>query len=483
MCDYLLSNVDHSQRDDQMHGAMGIFHSIGGSNCRAQILELFASKYNMDVYIFGPNDDAIRGLKNEFYDLSKIVLSHQPISLEKVPVQDRFNVAMKLRGRPPKDFLATVVLDIGDQLLHMTDECGATALHWAALHWSMGHRRGWPSSRRAGHGDFVVALVKAGSSVSAIDNHGHTPLMYLLDWDRPGDWNYGTYHMPDRLCPLRFMSSWATLLANAGVSMPEYVARENSILSHLEAAHPVEWRWRGETMELESIALGSQTTLIMSVHRVKGLYVYERRPPPGSFAHLTTNLRVRWHPWYSLEEDDHYLSWQFFDYRTLRSSQPCLLSHDSIDDVVFDLGQILFGDTKDDHATLTAVYRRHQQRLDRQRHGLLHKRRSSSTPPAARNFYPHVIDVPVYHNFDGRQLRIHKCPLDGQWGFTPDRLFVGEEYHPMWAICLKGCLGRPDLGADIVNAFFPHKRLPVDPRERWLIDTFPRQYGSKTDLW
>ena len=72
---------------------------------RAEILELFAGKYDMDVYIFGPSDDSLRSLKSLFYHFSKAIMSHQPMSLEKVSFKDRFNIAMKLRMRSPQIFL------------------------------------------------------------------------------------------------------------------------------------------------------------------------------------------------------------------------------------------------------------------------------------------------------------------------------------------------------------------------------------------
>ena len=128
-------------------------------------MELFAGKYYMDVYIFGPHDDGSHALRSVFYDLSEVIMSHQPLSLERASLADRFEIAMKLRGRSPADFLTTVGLGIDDQLLSMTDETGSTVLHWAAMHWSICYRREWSLSRLVSYGDFIVNLISAGSSV------------------------------------------------------------------------------------------------------------------------------------------------------------------------------------------------------------------------------------------------------------------------------------------------------------------------------
>ena len=48
--------------------------------------------------------------------------------------------------------------------------------------------------------------------------------------------------------------------------------------------------------------------------------------------------------------------WQLAETRTLISSKPVQLSPDTIDDVEFDLGRILFGGTQDDRMNLAAVY-------------------------------------------------------------------------------------------------------------------------------
>jgi hypothetical protein len=189
------------------------------------------------------------------------------------------------------------------------------------------------------YGDFIFKLIEAGSSVSAIDERGHTPLMYLLDFDRPSDdWRYGTYEIPDELHPLQIVGSWGTLFKQAGVSLSEYVERENFLLSRLETEHPVRWWWRARTMELRGVALDVTKTLTIENCTIEGYRLYESRPMPGSFTDTTSApYRLPWPP--SLEDNSD-VFWQPVEWRVLKSSRPFELSPDSIDDIEFDLGRI-----------------------------------------------------------------------------------------------------------------------------------------------
>ena len=451
-----------------------------GKPVRAEILELFAGKYNMDVNIWGPDDSSSRCFKSEFYHSSKVIMSHQPIGLESVSSQDRFNIAMRFRGRSPKDFLTTVGLKMDDELLALTDESGATALHWAARQWSVGHRRR-PSPQLALYGDFIVSLVKAGAHVSAIDEHGHSPLMYLLDSDDvPGDWCYGTWSVPHELCPVQIVHSWSMLLAQAGILLTRYIEWENDLLSQLDSEHPVRWLWRGRHMELEHLSLGNGTTLTMNVHTIEHCMIWESRPPPGAFVDNTQGLRRLW---WQIPEDDPEISWQLIEVRDLKSSEPLTLSPDSIDNVEFELSHILFGGTQDDHMALTAVYQREQRRADRCRNGIASRRRSSSTPPAARTFVAHVTRIPHPHSAKYRPLGpllVHKCLSDAQWGFCGP---FERASLDMQATCMAGCKRRPDHGAYLAATFLPQERSLMTPRERWLAENFPEEYGSESDLW
>jgi hypothetical protein len=160
----LLDKVEHFRRDEQLRQALRpLSFASYATRLRAEILELLASKYGLNVCIFGSSDDESPSLKTLFYDLSKTIMSNQPQSLERIPLGDRFNIAMKLRGRSPIDFLATVGLELDDQLLSMTDERGSTILYWAAINWSICHRRKWSSSRLKSYEDLIIDLIKAGS--------------------------------------------------------------------------------------------------------------------------------------------------------------------------------------------------------------------------------------------------------------------------------------------------------------------------------
>ena len=479
LCDYLLGNVEHFKRDDQLHQAVTwLDYAPYSTSLQAEILELFAGKYDMDVYILGPHDDCSRALRSVFYELSKVIMSHQPLSLERASLADRFNIAMKLRGRSPVDFLTTVGLGIDDQLLTMTDETGSTVLHWAAMHWSICHRREWSSSRLESYGNLILDLIRAGSSVSAINERGHSPLMYLLKFDHPShEWLYATYSIPDRTHPSQIVSSWGVLLSQAGVSLSEYVERENFLLSCLETEHPIHFLWRNRWLELKGIALGDQTTFIMEVGTTQWHSIWECQPTPGSFMDPTPDLYRL--PWCPSSEDDSRVFWQCIETKLLRSSKPFHLSPDSIDDIEFDLGQVLFGGTQDDHRNLAAVYRREQQRLGRARNDICGKRRSSSTPPASKKFHKEATRIPGPHSPKGYAWSVHKCPQDVRWGFCT--VEYGDS-RDLRAICMAGCSGRPDHGSHIAATFLPPEKALMTPRERWLAENFPWKYGKEANL-
>jgi hypothetical protein len=144
------------------------------------------------------------------------------------------------------------------------------------------------------------------------------------------------------------------------------------------------------------------------------------------------------------------------------------------------MGDILFGGTQDDHMTLAAVYRREQRRTDRGRNSTPSRRRSSSTPPAAKPFVEYMTRIPHRHPPNYRPLYIHKCLQDSHWGFCNSER--APKYR-MWATCMAGCSGRPNRGAEIAADFLPQTRSLMSPRERWLINSFPERYGSDEDLW
>lgn len=406
-------------------------------------------------------------------------MSHQPLGLERVPLECRFNIAIKFRGTSPADFLTTVGLDIDYQLLIMRDERGSTVLHWAAMHWSIYHRRGWPSSRFASCADLIIKLITAGLCVSAIDGRGHTPLMYLLEFDDPSDgWPYGTYDIPDGLHPLHIIGSWGTLLRQAGVSLSEYVERENLLLSRLDTAHPVRWWWRARTLELSGIAFDDQSTLTMELCTTHSYHLHESRPMYGSFTG-TTPVPCRL-PWYPSFQDDPDVFWQPVEWRTLKSTKPFRLSPDSIDDIEFDLGRILFGGTQDDHMSLAAVYRREQQLNGRVRNGMSGKKRSSSSPPATtKTFVKNATTIPYRHSPEGSTWYVHKCSQDMRWSFCEND--YGEAYD-MRATCIAGCSARHDHGAYVAAAFVPLEKSPMTFREKWLVENFPRKYGTDANL-
>jgi hypothetical protein len=198
---------------------------------------------------------------------------------------------------------------------------------------------------------------------------------------------------------------------------------------------------------------------------------------PGSFMDTVSNpCRLPWPP--SLENESNAF-WHLVEVRILRSSNPFRLSPDSVDDVEFNLGCILFGGTQDDHMGLAAVYRWERQRIDRTRNGMSSKRRSSSTPPASKKFVKNSTRIPYPHSPKGYAWYVHKCPQDLHWGFC--RIDYGESYD-MPASCMAGCSERPDHGAYIAAAFLPQEKSPMTPRERWLVEKFPWKYGTDVNL-
>ena len=217
-------------------------------------------------------------------------MSHQPLDVEMVSIQRRFNIAMKLRERPPADFLATAGLDIHGPLLAMTDHFGANALHWAAKHWSIGHRRSWPSSRLALYGDFIISLIRAGIPISALDRNCHSPFMHLLDCPLD-DWSHIIWHIPNEVHPGQIITSWGALLRKAGILLSKYVGKENELLSRLEGRHSPECIWRGKLMELRSVSLSDQMTFTMRVNTLEHYEHWEIRPPPGSYMDITREPR------------------------------------------------------------------------------------------------------------------------------------------------------------------------------------------------
>lgn len=322
------------------------------------------------------------------------------------------------------------------------------------------------------YGDLVVDLIKAGSSVSTVNKRGHTPFMCLLAWDRlSDDWQYGTYHVPHGLHPSHILSSWGTLLDHAGVSLPEFVGRENFLLSRLEIEFPIQWWWRGQFLNLESIALEDRTTFSIEVCTTEDYGIYESHPMPGSFTDTIPNLcRLPWRP---SSNDDSQVFWQLTEARTL-SSNPFQLSPDSINDVEFDLGRILFGGTQDDHMSLVAVYRR-EQRPCRARNDISNRRRSASTPLAAKKFSTYKTRIPDHRSPGGCSLYVHKCPRDNHWGFCRNDSRIEPDTT---AKCIAGCSGRIDQGAQLANAFLPPEKSLMTSRERWLVGTFPWEYGN-----
>lgn len=436
-------------------------------------MELLIGGYDMDVDVYGPDEEIPNVVKWAFYYTSESILSHQPVAIGKLQLEHRFRIAMKLSQRTPREFLETVGLEFGSQLLNLTDERGGNALHWAAKQMSACHSEGPTQAElMVLLTEFIRALVTAGFPVSATDTHGHTPLAYLLGSDlglHGGHWNV---FRPGHADPAQPLSSWGKLLASTGVSMLEYVEQENDLLTSLENNYLVYLLFRGRQLRLDSIALLGQATLTMNVKLVEHIETWEKRPPPGSFAQAHQKpCRVWWDPSEPSYGSDPDPCWQRVNYRIAESSGQLTLAPDSIFDIESDFDRVCFRGSQDDHGVLAAIFRRDQQANDRERSGLVKRRCSVSAVPAMKPFARH--GTLASRRPHGHPIIIHRCLSDSKWGFLPH-----DTRGPpcMWNMCMHGCKGRPDHAAAISKSLLAEAKSPVMDRKRWLAETFPRVF-------
>lgn len=411
-------------------------------------MELFAHDYGMDVNITGPDDDIPLVVKKQFYYASEIIMSNQPVALDRLSTEHRFRIAMRLVRRTPSEFMETVGLGVGSRLLALTDEVGNTVLHWAAKQWSICHaERSQLSalidlSHLLAH--FIKRLLAAGSLVSATNARGHTPLLYVFG-NAPGEEDW---FVPYPTAQIWLLGPWGALLASAGVQLVDYVEKETEILRSLQDKQELYLQHRHRYLKPHSIALVDEKTLTMNVKLVDWIEIWEKRPLPGSFVesrHMP--CRIWWDPFL---EDDEDPCWQQIDYRYLESIEALAITSDSITDTEFNMDHVLFGGPQDDHGAVAATFRRSQQAMERERNGLTRTRRSTSAAPLARHFLEYATQIPLSFQPRRRWISVHKCPFDSQWGFvdTPSPVYGS---HKVWRTCMQGCRGRPDYASTICN--------------------------------
>lgn len=419
---------------------------------KQDVMELFAGRYDMDVDLVGPNTEIPSMVKYDFHNLSQIVLSHQSVAFEKMPLEYRFNIAMKFEQETPADFLKAVGLTMGTQLVSLTDSQGATVLHWAGRKWAtLEHAR--PSVRTM-CAEFVSGLIKAGSLVSAFDNLGLSPLIYMMGSLSPNSdgwpWYYHFCSYPDLVDLVGF---WGRTLAGAGVPLREYIKTENSLLKALQPRYRVKTHFRYRCMVFNGLRLASDETLTTIFKMVGTVCVYTRAKPPGAYVYEMDMLPRLCLGSFPPHDDE---LWQQISTRDVMSTAFTLdPNEDSLVEAEFEMDKILFKGTQDDHGTITAIFHRNEQRLQRERDAMPSRHRSSSTPPAARRFVEYstcvwrsaVLRDPQTGLSYECQIYAHKCPYDSQWGFNAEDVYPHD--HEMWRSCMKGCRGRPDHAADI----------------------------------
>jgi hypothetical protein len=456
LCQFLLANFEHFRKEDQIIQAATIYDRYWvDSPADEQILELFAGKHNMNVDITSPEDEIPAFLKAEFCQLRKVIMSHQTIPLTDLSLEERFEIAMRFGELTPGEFLDTVGIEVGGDLLALKDGFGGTVLHWAATQWSIAAAMKGSSSTLTAHAKFVASLLAAGSPVSATDVQGYSPLMYALlnDGQRPNIWHSHRCGYEDHTV---LVNSWMRLLAATGISIPAYVETENSLLKSLGSDHTVRLVYHDERAELDSIAIGDDTKMKINVKLVTRIDIRERTQTPGSFVHATRMpSKIWWYPWDSNSDGpyDDYHYRKIIDSKELKSSAPFTLTPDSIVEAQRDMTTILFNRSQDDSGPLSAIFQRNQQRVSHEGKSISTRRRSASTGPPANPFHRYVSQVPqtvLLQEGYPVCLRVHKCPFDSRWDFKALNML---ESHDMWRNCMKGCPGKPDHATKISDSF------------------------------
>lgn len=419
---------------------------------RMDVIELFAGKYNMDVDVIGSNTEVPFVLQYEFRHLSRVILSNQSVALENMPLQDRFNTSMRFLQETPAEFLNAVGLAVGPQLVSLTNSDEANVLHWAAKKWTM-LEHAQPSVLSM-YTNFVSELVKAGVPVSAIDRYGRTPLMHILGASsyNPDEWPW--YDECSYAGLVHLVKLWGSTLAGAGVSLEGYIGTENSVVGAWETKHDLLAIFRNRRMLFTGLCLAADGTLATMFKFVETIRVYARIEPPGSFVQ-EKDFMPRLCPGYPPTCDE---LWEEINSKELVSESSTLdPNDDSINEVEFELDRILFQGTQDDHGIITAIFRRNEHRIRRERDAVSSDFRSSSAPPAARRFVQYSTPVSRFGRIRDwhtgwlcdRHIYAHKCLFDLQWGFVAQDGYFYD--HKMWKTCMKGCRGRPDHAAGIYD--------------------------------
>lgn len=415
---------------------------------RARVFELFAGKFDMDVDVIGssPRMSDSHFLQDSFRHLSEAILSRQSVDLANWPLRERFRIAMRLKDRTPLDFQCTVGLPMSNRFAQLRDPLMGTALHWAVTEW-YNNANFWyssgvePTAAYDSCERFVVALLENKALLHALDRRKRTPLTRLLD---------STYHMDDdqlwitlhgtyKGCAIA-MESWGRLLGNAGVSLPQYIARENDILTARSDGDDI-WlaRMGGKPIKLTRLVLSEQQSLQLEVTAEIQMDIWEFRPPPGLFPDLREDRLTSF--WPPERDDDDQACWQKTSSRDLQSKPFRWTRGHELDPDDHDIFRALFHRAHDDHSALALLLGCDRRRRTHESRRV--RRRSSSAPPSAY-VHTYLCSYPLHSSMikigtEFTLLWLHKCPFDSQWGFdvpgNPGRA------------CMKGCEGRTDYSS------------------------------------
>jgi hypothetical protein len=407
----------------------------------------------MDVDVTDASPRVLRFLRDNFYQLSGVILSHQSVDFTSWPLQQRFRIAMRLIYRTPLDFQRTVGLPVSNQLAQLHDAHWGNALHWAAREWYKKANTSLPDGTEllscTDHKKFIFALLENGALLHALDKRKRTPLTCMLD--------FNFYHEDYELwvpetgandgCAVQTVL-WGRLLSEAGVSLPEYVAREKAMLTARVGEDGICLdRRRG--VSLSRFVLSEQGLLQLEVTTATKMDIWELRPPPGLFLESHGDFStIIWPP--STCDNDR-TCWQKTSSRMLRS-KPFIWtkSHELDDDETSDdverVFKASFNGPQDDHSALALLMGRDRRMRTGESSRTRH--RSSSMPPLA-NAYLHHKERYQFSLYESRFRlpgmgmtipRLHKCLFDSRWGFH-----VPDDYSDhSWRACMKGCQERAD---------------------------------------
>jgi hypothetical protein len=437
------------------------------------IFELLVDKFGMDVDVIDASPRVLRLLHQNFNQLREFILSHQSVDFASWPLQQRFKAAMIMKFCTPLDFQRTVGLPISNQLAQLHDAHWGNALHWAAREWYKTVHTFLPEEYESpsctDSKKFIFALLENGALLHAQDKRGRTPLTCMLDCNYYKDdfelW--APLNLTDDGCAVPTVR-WGRVLSEAGVSLPDYVAHENAILTARVGEDDIGLSEHRE-VNLSRFVLSEQGSLQVEVTIVTKMDIWEFRPPPGLFLESHENCStIIWPP--STSDNDR-TCWQKTSSRELRSKPFIWSRNHELEEKNPDAQLVfnaLFDGPQDDHSALALLMGRDR----RKRAGESpHTRHRSSSMPPLGNAYLHHKDPFDFFLFNSKfrlpGMRIvipqlHKCLFDSLWGFQGP----GDYSDHSWRACMKGCQGRTDYSAlfeeSLEYTASQTRRLPIE---------------------